>query len=407
MQAFLFCCFQSLKACCKADSVNTLLMASTDNKKIMINETDYDDLLKACYQGPLEAKLWQTFLYTLKAAMNARYVTLMLRPPQEGDLGVMLNAHQLQGQSYNSYRQRFHAQNPFIDLPVNQAVTLDEIIDRETLKASEYYQQYLTVADVEYLLGVGLQDDKGYSARLVLSRGSDDNNFTEAEKKLLERLAPHLTQAIVLYSRIVHAEAQSQTYEQAFDQMEMGCITLDRQLKITSCNRAAENLIAQKSSLSIKDKQLFVGTVDENRQFRKLLGDLLNQPQAGEDEAASVRAFRVNLPHTVTGLGLLCRRLQPLATPDAGASVAVFISDPERPRLSKIDILSQLFSLTASEARLALLLANGSSLDEAAEEQGITRNTAKSHLSAVFSKTGVTRQPSLVQLILRSVATIG
>lgn len=373
----------------------------------MVNEHDFEQLLKACYQGPLEEKLWQTFLYALKERMNARYVTLMLRPPKENDLGVMLNAHQLQGQGYNSYKKRFHAQNPFIDLPVNKAVTLDEVVDRQSLTASDYYREYLQVADVEYLLGVGLQDDKGYSARLVLSRGRDAENFTATDKQLLERLAPHLTQAIVLYSRIVHAEAQSQTYQQAFDQMEMGCITLDRQLKVTSCNRVADKMIAQKNSLLIKDQQLLVGSVEENRQFRKLLGDLLKPPLSGEDEAASVRAFRVNLPYSVSGLGLLCRRLQPLATPDAGAAVAIFVSDPERPRLSKIDILAQLFSLTSSEARLALLLANGLSLDEAAEEQGITRNTAKSHLSAIFSKTGVTRQPSLVQLILRSVATIG
>ena len=69
--------------------------------------------------------------------------------------------------------------------------------------------------------------------------------------------------------------------------------------------------------------------------------------------------------------------------------------------------LRQLFEFTPAEAALALLLANGLTLDEASDELGITRNTAKSHLSSIFSKTGVTRQPKLVQLILKSVAPIG
>ncbi|MFB3078283.1 MAG: helix-turn-helix transcriptional regulator [Lysobacterales bacterium] len=67
----------------------------------------------------------------------------------------------------------------------------------------------------------------------------------------------------------------------------------------------------------------------------------------------------------------------------------------------------ELFGLTRAEARLAMQLANGATLDEAAEKLHISRNTVKSHLSSVFSKTGVTRQTKLIQLILRSVAPMG
>ncbi|MNG23881.1 hypothetical protein D3C84_1085400 [compost metagenome] len=56
---------------------------------------------------------------------------------------------------------------------------------------------------------------------------------------------------------------------------------------------------------------------------------------------------------------------------------------------------------------MTLLLANGLTLDEASEELGISRNTARAHLRSTFSKTGVTRQTMLVRLILRSVATLG
>jgi len=52
------------------------------------------------------------------------------------------------------------------------------------------------------------------------------------------------------------------------------------------------------------------------------------------------------------------------------------------------------------------LLANGLTLDEAATELDVSRNTVKSHLSAVFAKTGVNRQTQLVQLILKSVGPL-
>jgi len=70
------------------------------------------------------------------------------------------------------------------------------------------------------------------------------------------------------------------------------------------------------------------------------------------------------------------------------------------------DVLAELFGFTPAESALALLLSNGLTLDEASEELGVSRNTAKSHLSTVFSKTGITRQTKLIQLILKSVASI-
>ena len=366
---------------------------------------NYEDLLKLCYQGPLEQELWHSFLYALKGELKARYVTLILRSPQHGDLGVILSAHDLRGKSYSSQIKQYHDQNPFIDMPVNKALTIDDIVNKEAFKATDYYQHYLKVAEIEYILGLRLEDEKGYSARLIISRGADSEDFSKQDKALINKLASHLTQSIVLYSRIIHAQAQSQTYQEAFDHMEMGCIILDQKLKVLSCNNVAESLLQERSSLSIKEQQLFVGNNDEHRQFKTLVKSLLSHE--GEDESDAVQAFRVGLPYSMAGLGLLCRRLQPTATPDSGPSVAIFFSDPEKPRQHNVTVLGQLFGLTLSEAKLALLLANGLSLDEASGEMNITRNTAKSHLSSAFSKTGVSRQPSLVQLILRSVASIG
>lgn len=370
-----------------------------------MTNTEFDQLVQACYQGPIEENLWQTFLQLLQKALDARFATLLLRPPKAGDSGVVLNAYVLSDDIYDEYNERYFSDDPFIDLPIGKAFTSDELVDNKSFKKTGFYKDYLKSVDVVYILGVDLQDENGYSARLRVSRGGDSKNFSRADKELVERLVPHMTQAIVLYSRIIHAESKAKPYQDAFDQMEIGCVILDSKLRVLSKNRAADDLLEEKVSLAIKDDQLVVGSRDENRRFKVLIEEMLAVQQSGG--LPDVSAFKVEVPHSLIGLGVLCRVMPPAATPDAGPSITVFISNPEKPRLNKVTILEQLFSLTLSEAKLALLLANGLSLDEAAEELGITRNTAKSHLSATFSKTGVTRQPSLVQLILRSVASVG
>ena len=56
---------------------------------------------------------------------------------------------------------------------------------------------------------------------------------------------------------------------------------------------------------------------------------------------------------------------------------------------------------------LALALANGQTLQEAAVTLGISLNTARAHLRAIFAETGIDRQTKLVHAILRSVAALG
>ena len=89
-------------------------------------------------------------------------------------------------------------------------------------------------------------------------------------------------------------------------------------------------------------------------------------------------------------------------------AVAVFISVEEGSQSpAPVETIRKLFELTHKEAQLALCLANGRSLQEAAGDLGITLNTARAHLRSTFSKTGIDRQARLVRAILRSVAQLG
>lgn len=58
------------------------------------------------------------------------------------------------------------------------------------------------------------------------------------------------------------------------------------------------------------------------------------------------------------------------------------------------------FGLTKAEARLALALASGWSLAQAATEFDVKRTTIRTHLQQVFAKTGTSRQAELVVMML-------
>jgi DNA-binding CsgD family transcriptional regulator len=85
--------------------------------------------------------------------------------------------------------------------------------------------------------------------------------------------------------------------------------------------------------------------------------------------------------------------------PDAVPYVSVFIADPVRPALSSREDLMAIFGFTAREAELALLLAQGETLANAAGRMRISRNTARTHLAGAMHKTGSPSQAALIGLI--------
>jgi DNA-binding CsgD family transcriptional regulator len=92
--------------------------------------------------------------------------------------------------------------------------------------------------------------------------------------------------------------------------------------------------------------------------------------------------------------------------PVGEAVVALFVTDPEEKRISGAKALERLYGLTQSEAQILQLLSMGMSLEEAADERGVSMNTARSHIKHMFSKTGVSRQGELVRMILNGVGAI-
>ncbi len=62
--------------------------------------------------------------------------------------------------------------------------------------------------------------------------------------------------------------------------------------------------------------------------------------------------------------------------------------------------LVYLYELTPAEVRLTRHLLNGDTLKESATKQGVAITTVRSHLKAVFQKTGTSRQSELIRCIL-------
>ena len=91
---------------------------------------------------------------------------------------------------------------------------------------------------------------------------------------------------------------------------------------------------------------------------------------------------------------------------EKGVAAIVFVSDPEDAEGAETVLLRGLYGLSPAEAEFAALLSKGKEIKEITDELHISRNTAKTHLSHMFTKTGTRRQMELLRLLLRGPASL-
>jgi DNA-binding CsgD family transcriptional regulator len=200
-----------------------------------------------------------------------------------------------------------------------------------------------------------------------------------------------------LFVKVREAAAGDSMAIVAWDNIPQGAVVLSLTGEIVFTNRAAAKYFESGPLRINKDGTLSLGNDVADRDLRTLLNGMLHAAVDTHGSfGGSILARQNSRPLIVS--------VSPFEVQGAIGLVRkyalVLINDPSTGENASESFLHKNYRLTAAEIRLALLLARGNSLKEAAEELGITHNTARTHLKRIFGKTAVNRQSSLVRLIL-------
>jgi DNA-binding CsgD family transcriptional regulator/PAS domain-containing protein len=237
--------------------------------------------------------------------------------------------------------------------------------------------------------------------RLRATRPVGEDDFGATQKALFESLSTHLRQAAGLFLRIESAEVEREVFTNALNRLSIGAIVVDREAKIIRITQKAEEIIRRRRILICGNGRLQLST---NTEKRAELIDAISAMASPDAPAHTLRTISLQgddgevLSLVVRPAAFAAR----LEVPIRGAAL-VIVADATSAVAPSSTTLSRLFGLTPAEAELAALLGQGLDLEGASVMLGITKNTAKAHLRMIFAKTRVSRQSSLVRLILRSV----
>lgn len=247
------------------------------------------------------------------------------------------------------------------------------------------------------------QKDK-YHLRMFRPLGAPP--FAEDDSRLSAMLLSHLRRALELAARFDATESERKLYSSVMDKLLVGVVLIDRAGAVLQTTATAARALEKRDGLQLLGGRLCATSAKEDKALQSAIKEALCKKN---DRKPATRAISLSRKSGARNLGVV---VQPLGADDdwhsvSGAAAALFVRDADCGAEVETNLLCELFDLTPAEAAVAHRLANGLSLEEAADALSIRRNTVRAHLRSIFSKSGITRQTELVRLMLNSAAVLG
>ncbi|MFN3933158.1 MAG: alpha/beta fold hydrolase [Parvibaculum sp.] len=223
----------------------------------------------------------------------------------------------------------------------------------------------------------------------------DTEGDGEGMQTVIEGVRQHLARAEMLAQRLHEAPGGGEP-SPSFCHMLVA-----RDLRILDISPSAAALLAPCCAPLATGKRLSFNDPENAARFRAIVSMI---GKDGEGEGPSLlRLVSETGEEAVFGyvvaearLPDLLRRRLGLTRPSPEGAI-VFVAPDREAASGEANMYRETFGLTPAEARLAARLKEGLSLKEAAEELGISVNTARNQIKSVFEKLGVNRQSDLIR----------
>jgi DNA-binding CsgD family transcriptional regulator len=265
-----------------------------------------------------------------------------------------------------------------------------DLFNERHIKRHPFYQDFLTPFGFRWFVGVRVAAGEDAWC-LSIQRTIDQGPFAGSQKQKLLRLSQTLSASAALAKAIGFAAAGATL--DALEASGSAALLIDRQGEVFRMNRSAELML--KNEVRVVNRRLVAQDARSTAAFDRALHDLIWR----RSDAALSSPIVLNRVGQYPLLAYLVKpsALAANALADCKA-IAILVEVGSRSRVPERTLRS-VFDLTDAEARLAVRLVNGQALEDIANELGLTKETVRSHLKSVFSKTNTHRQGELVSLL--------
>ncbi len=366
------------------------------------DEAQANRLVGRIYEAALSPARWSGVLDELRGALNGAAFQIYTIDSetrdvvQQWDCGLPRRFTD----EYRAYYSKLSERNDLLLRNPGLSVIYDRMFfDEAEMDRSEMYR-WRSGFGFRYFIGGQLLRTDSTLSMAALQRLKRQGHVTQLEIEAFGAFRPHLGRALRIQGRLASLEQESSSVWQVIEGASFGIVVLTGDRRIWRCNREAGRIMAEGGEIDGRGGMLVARRPIDDAALQRLIAGAIEtaQGRGGDGGGSMALAKRAGPRPYAVLVAPVPERAAPLSL--AAPAVVVLLTDPDHAPETPAQLLRRVYGLTRKEAQLALALAGGAKLADAAERLRIAEGTARRHLAAIFARTGIHRQAELVRLIL-------
>ena len=292
-------------------------------------------------------------------------------------------------------------------IPIATLRRRSELVADRDFARSAYYNEAIKPMRGFYAILAPLSCPPTQRAHLAVGRERNAGDFDSDDVAALRALAPHFNNVLRLRHRLSAERVDHASAFSILDRLATGVIVLDVTKRHVFVNARAESIAAKRDPLILSKLGVAAATPTDTRKLQQAIAaalELASRSSSASDVRPLKTKLRLCLARHSSNLPLMVTVVPVRASSATGWTntaprAALFLTEPERSEEIDPKLLAGCLNLAPREAALAVLLARGADLAEAAAVLRIGLGTARWYLKRVLEKTHTHRQSELIRVL--------
>lgn len=386
-----------------------------------MNFDEFDALIHQIYDAALHPERWSRVLAAIAKACRASR-SLLYTPHHTPDQGGFLFPFNISQADIDHWARWGHVEDPLVKVATERgliargegvAMNGEDLMPLAELRQTEFYRRLwepMDVARVASGMVFDGTDSRKLPTILAVYRPLHAPSFTDVEILLIRRLLAHVSRSLGVMFHLRDNRLQVASSLAALDRLRGAVFLLAPDKNVQFVNAAGRDML-QGEPFVLKPAgedgglgrlALAPRLARWERQFARCLSSAVSEATLADPHHFSAATVLPN----ASGQPTFVLNAAPLGdTPFMG-------DDHHRPRgvviaynLSKavslsLDKLVTTFDFTQAEARAAIEVMHGGTTGDMARRLGVSINTLKTQLKAVYAKSCANRHADLLKLLL-------
>lgn len=355
------------------------------------------DLIGRIYDASLDAALWPSVLEEIGDFVNGVSAAVFWQDAFDRS-AIVFHSWGEDPHYTRLYLETYAAMNPlfpaasFVEPGV--VFTGGDLIAPEEFRETRFYREWLAPQGIVDAANVNLHRYATSTAAFSVRRSESQGMIDDEARRRLALLVPHIRRAALIGSQLAGGARAARELESVLDAAASAVFLVDGEGRLGFVNQAGREMLERGDVLAEHDGVLRVRDVEASHLLREAVAGTAPPAFGRKSVAISLNHASPSWVADVLPLSSGARLHHGQAY---SARAAVFVRRAEIPVMSGIEVLARRYRLTASEIRVLQAVTGAGSIEVIAAELGLAASTVRSHLKALFAKTGARGRVALVR----------